>query len=184
MQEIAKKAGNKKVRLMFQDEGRFGLMDKPSGCWSPPGFRPDSSSRLIREYIYGYCAVSPHDGEMVSLVLPYANHESMSVFLRETSERYPDDYIAMLMDRAGWHIANDLEIPENMCLMFLPPYSPELNPIEHVWDDLREKHLKNRFFKNLNALEDRLCFGLKTMEDNQKYMKSLTGFSWIIKALV
>jgi hypothetical protein len=65
MQEIAEKAGDKKVRLMFQDEGRFGLMDKPSGCWAPPGFRPESSSRLVREYMYGYCAVSPHDGELV-----------------------------------------------------------------------------------------------------------------------
>jgi len=136
MQEIRKKVEvnqkNKKIRIMFCDEARFGLIDCKCKCWAPKGVRPEIFTKLTRQYTYAYAAVSPQDGEMVSLVLPYANTEAMTLFLSEVSARFKDDYIALFMDQAGWHKSKELAIPENIGIEFLPPYSPQLNPAEHV----------------------------------------------------
>jgi hypothetical protein len=180
--EVKKEHKNKKIRLMFCDEARFGLMEDKSGCWAPSGFRPEVLISLRRQYTYAYSAVSPKDGRIVSLMLPYANTESMNVFLAEVSRSFPDDYNVLWADQAGWHKSKDLEIPDNIRLEFLPPYSPQLNPTEHVWDELREKHFKNRYFKDLEQLEEQLCTGLKNLQDNPKIVAKTTGFSWILKA--
>ena len=89
---------------MFQDEGRFGRINKPRRCWSPEGVRPSVSAQLIREFTYVFAAVSLHDGVMDSLILPEVNTQVMSIFLAEVSSRHPDDFIIMFMDRAGWHL--------------------------------------------------------------------------------
>src|SRR5512138_1848187 len=127
-----------RLRLMFQDEGRFGRISNPRRCWAPRGTRPDVPAQIVREYTYAYAAVSPHDGTMDSLVLPQVNEQAMSIFLQEVSDRHPDEFILMVMDGAGWHKAKALAIPSNMALYFLPPYSPKLNPVEHIWDSIRE----------------------------------------------
>lgn len=98
------------VRLMFQDEGRFGLLGTPRRCWAPHNTRPVVGARLERKYIYAFSAVSPHDGVMDSLVLPWVNAETMSLFLAEVAERHAEQFIMMVMDQAGWHLAGDLEV--------------------------------------------------------------------------
>ncbi len=113
---------------MFQDEGRFGLLGSPRRCWAPHGTRPVVRARLERKYIYAFSAASPHDGVLDSLVLPWVSAETMSLFLSEVAQRHAEEFIVMVMDQAGWHIAGDLAVPQNMRLIFLPPYSPELNP--------------------------------------------------------
>jgi len=85
-------------------------------------------SQIVREYTYGYVAVSPHDGTMDSLILPQVTKEAMSIFLREVSDRHPDEFILMVVDGAGWHKASALIVPDNMALYFLPPYSPQTQP--------------------------------------------------------
>ena len=95
-------------------------------------------ARLLRKFSYAFAAVSPHDGVMDSLVLPWVNTETMSMFLTMVSERHDNEFVIMVMDQAGWHIAAGLEVPPNMRLVFLPPYSPEINPAEHIWLTLRE----------------------------------------------
>ena len=114
---------------MLQDEGRFGRISMLRRCWAPRGIRPCVPSQIVREYTYAYVAVSPHDGAMDSLILPEVSERAMSIFLREVSERHPDEFILMVMDGAGWHRAKALSVPKNMALLFLPPYSPELNPV-------------------------------------------------------
>lgn len=106
---------------MFQDEGRFGLLGTPRCCWAPRGTRPVVGARLERKYIYAFSAVSPHDGVMDSLVLPWVNAETMSLFLAEVAQRHAQELIVMVMDRAGWHLASELAVPQNMRLVFLPP---------------------------------------------------------------
>jgi len=86
----------------------------------------------------------------------------------------------MVMDQAGWHIAKRLTIPENMRLLWLPPYSPQCNPVEHVWDEIREKWFSNKVFESLDAVEHTLLEALGTLENDQKRMLGLTGFDWII----
>jgi hypothetical protein len=168
---------------MFCDEARFGLIDASCGCWAPAGVRPEIPMKFTRQYLYAYCAVSPVDGKMVSLSLPYANTEAMSFFLREVSSAFPDEYVVLQMDQAGWHKGCELEVPKNVRIAFLPPYSPQLNPVEHVWDELREKWFKNRYFKDLEQVEEQLCKGLKDLEDNPLIVAGITGFPWILKAV-
>lgn len=168
-----------RVRLMFQDEGRFGLLGTPRPCWAPLGARPVVGARLERKYIYAFAAVSPHDGVMDSLVLPWVSAQTMFVFLGEIAQRHADEFIVMVRDQAGWHIAGDLAVPDNMRVVFLPPYSPELNPAEHVGEQLREDCFANTVFANLDAVEDTLGAGLLAIESDPSGTQQLAGFNWI-----
>jgi transposase len=165
---------------MFQDEGRFGRIVDPRRCWAPPGERPLVGRQVVRESTYVFAAIAPHDGVLDSLVLPHANTWAMSVFLEEVGRRHPDEEILMVMDGAGWHIANDLKIPANMRLERLPPYAPELNPVEHLWEEIREKWCGNTVFASLNAVEERLVEALRHLEAAPERVKSFAGFDWII----
>ncbi|MGH8336647.1 MAG: IS630 family transposase [Rhodoferax sp.] len=172
------------VRLMFQDEGRFGLLGKPRRCWAPIGVRPVVGARLVRKFSYAFAAVSPHDGVMDSLVLPWVNAQTMSLFLSTVAQRHPDEFIVMVMDQAGWHIASELEVPGNMRLVLLPPYSPEINPTEHIWETLREDCVANTVFASLDAADKALSAGLLSLESDPLQMQSLTGFKWITSILL
>ena len=110
----------RQLRLMFQDEARFGRINDPRRCWAPKGFRPEVGMQIVREYTYAFGAVSPHDGNLDSLVLPVVTAEAMSIFLEEVARRHPEDFILMFLDGAGWHRANDLAVPGNMRLEALP----------------------------------------------------------------
>jgi hypothetical protein len=170
----------RRVRLMFQDEGRFGLLGTPRRCWAPRGVRPIVGARLERKYLYAFAAVSPHDGTLDSLILPWVNAETMSWFLAEVAKRHPDEFIVMVMDQAGWHIAGELKVPANIRLVLLPPYSPELNPAEHLWEALREDWFANTVFPDLDAVQDALETGLVTLESDPNRVRRMTGFDWII----
>lgn len=121
---------------------------------------------------------------MDSLILPYVNGDCMQVFLDEISARYPGDRMIMVLDGAGWHRNESLTIPDNIRLLRLPPYSPELNPVEHIWDDLREKAFHNLVFDSLDALEDHLEEALRDMENDQNRIHSIVAWPWIINSLL
>lgn len=165
---------------MFEDEARFGRMTDPIRCWAPSGCRPEVSLQRVREYTHVFGAVSPHDGQMVSLILPDADTEAMGIFLAEVARRYPEEHILMFLDRAGWHCAKRLPIPANITLDWLPPYSPECNPQELVWRELRGTHLGNCDFSNMTKVEDKLVDSLRKMSAYPDQIRSLTGFDWII----
>ena len=180
-QVVARQApAGRQVRLMFQDEARFGRINDPRRCWAPKGFRPEVGMQIVREYTYAFGAVSPHDGTLDTLVLPVVTAEAMSIFLAEVARRHPEEFIVMVLDGAGWHRANSLIVPENMRLEALPPYSPQLNPVEHLWDEIREKWFANEVFDSLDGVEDRLVEALVALERNQDLVTSITGFDWII----
>jgi putative transposase len=165
---------------MFQDEARFGRLSDPRRCWAPRGIRPHVSAQLVREFTYAFAAVSPQDGVLESLVLPEVTAETMSLFLAEVAARHPADFILMFLDQAGWHKAKALVVPVNMRLEWLPPYSPECNPVEHLWEEIREKWFANRLFRHLDGVEDTLVTALHTLEQETERIASITGFDWII----
>ena len=140
-------------------------------------------SMVTQQYTYAYGAVSPMDGRFDSLMLPHVNAECMQVFLDEVARRYPNDNIVMVLDGAGWHKSQSFALPENLKLHFLPPYSPELNPVEHLWDELREKHFHNRVFDSMDALEDHLVDALRAMENDGERVASITQWPWIINTV-
>jgi transposase len=134
---------------------------------------------LTHQYTYAYGAVSPIDGRFDSLVLPHVNGDCMKLFIDEIASRYPQENIVMVVDGAGWH-KTKFKLPDNLKLYFLPPYSPELNPQEHIWDELREKWFHNIVFDSLDVLENLLVAGLKALETNPTVVKSIAGWDWII----
>ena len=89
----------------------------------------------------------------------------------------------MVLDGAGWHKSKSMTIPDNIRLLSLPPYSPELNPVEHLWDELREKHFHNRAFDSLHALENQLVEALRQLENSGERVKSICNWAWVINAI-
>lgn len=168
---------------MFQDEARFGRISDSRRCWCPKPFRPLVKAMVTQEYTYAYAAVSPGDGRLDSLILPHGNGACMHLFLKEVASRYPDERIVMGVDGAGWHKSEQFPLPPNLRLLFLPPYAPELNPVKHLWDELREKSFHNRVFDSLNALEDHLEHTLRDLENAPARVYSITAWSWIVNAL-
>jgi transposase len=177
-------AGDQSIKLMFQHEARFGRISDIRKCWAPYPIRPLSHAMLTHEYTYAYGAVDVCTGELDSLILPHVNTHCMQVFVDELSQRYPDERIVMVMDGAGWHRSHALKAPNNINLLKLPPYAPELNPIEHVWDELREKFFHNRVFESLDALEDQLALGLMALEKDPERLRSIVSWDWIIASLI
>ena len=169
---------------MFQDEARFGRINDVRRCWAPKPMRPLCQAMLTHEYTYAYAAVEAKSGELDSLILPHVNTECMQLFLNEVGARHPHDKIVMVLDGVGWHVSKLLKPPPNMKLLPLPPYAPELNPVEHVWDEVREKHFHNRVFDSLDALEDQLEVALRTFEGNAPMVKSIVAWEWIVSALL
>lgn len=169
--------------MMFQDEARFGRITDVRRCWCPKPHRPMAQAMISQEYTYAYTALTPADGRMDSLVLPYVNGICMDIFLKEIASRYSEERIIMIVDGAGWHKNQNLPLPSNLRLVFLPPYAPELNPVEHIWDDLREKFFHNSVFDSIEALEDHLVSALLAYENDSDRVRSITGWDWIIKSL-
>jgi hypothetical protein len=169
---------------MFKDEARFGRINDVRRCWAPKPVRPMCQAMLTHEYTYAYAAVDVQTGELDSLILPHVNTHCMQLFLDEVGQRHPDDHIVMVLDGAGWHVGGELVPPPNMRLLSLPPYAPELNPVEHVWDELREKRFHNRVFDSLDALEDHLEAALRDFELDPQCIQSIVAWPWIIDALL
>ena len=172
------------IKLMFQDEARFGRISDVRRCWAPRPVRPLCQAMLTHEYTYAYAAVDVLSGELDSLILPHVNTSCMQLFLDEVGRRHPDRRIVMVLDGAGWHAGAQLRPPANIRLLSLPPYAPELNPVEHVWDELREKRFHNHVFDSLDALEDPLEMALRDFEQNPLLIRSIVAWPWIANALL
>ena len=168
---------------MFQDEARFGRMNRPMRCWAPAGCRPVVGKQLVREYVYAFCAVTPTDGVADFLILPTLEQKTMEIFLTEVAERHSNELILMVCDGASAHSDKRMQLPENMLLVKLPPYSPELNPVENIWDDMREKFFGNFVFKSMGAVEDHLVNACQFYEHRADVAASIAGFGWIINAI-
>jgi putative transposase len=167
-----------KVRLMFEDEAGFGRINKPKYCWCYKGLRPTVPCHHIREYRYAYGAVEPLTGESFFLVLPYSNTVCMNMFLQKLSEEYPGDWILLACDGAAWHKTKALIIPQNIRLIFLPPATPEMNPIEQIWKEIRKRGFRNEIFQTLDKVIDRLCDTICSLSHD--VVKSITGRDWIL----
>ena len=145
-------------------------------AWCPSGYRPLVPKQGIRDYVYAYGAIAPAIGKMTSLVLPYANTEMMELFLQEVSQDFADYFIIMQVDRASWRTSDKLKVPENIRLIPQTARSPELNPIEHLWEAIRENYFYNEVFDSLEKVMDRLCEGLNYFNSVPEKLKSVTYF--------
>ncbi|HEU6477248.1 TPA: IS630 family transposase [Streptococcus pneumoniae] len=165
-----------KVRLMYQDDAGFGRISKLGSCWSPIGVGPHVHSHYIREFRYCYGAVDAHTGESFFLIAGGCNTEWMNVFLEELSQAYPDDYFLLVMDNAIWHKSSTLKIPTNIGFAFIPPYTPEMNPIEQVWKEIRKRGFKNKAFRTLEDVMNQLQDVIQGLE--KEVIKSIVNQRW------
>ena len=167
------------LRLMFQDEARFGRISDPRSCWAPAPHRPVVNLALVREFRYEYAAVSPWDGALDFMTAEKMNTENMSLFLEQVSKAHQDQFIVIVVDGASSHRSKELEIPKNMSFVRLPPYSPELNPAEQIWNTIRREHFANRVFDTLDAATVQAELGLTEMATNKLTTRQLTNWPWI-----
>ena len=167
------------IRLMFQDEARFGRRSDPRACWAPAPQRPVVNLALVREFRYEYAAVSPWDGCLDYMTAEKMNTENMSLFLAQVSEAHRDEFIIMVLDGASSHKSKELKLPQNVSLVPLPPYSPELNPAEQIWNTLRRDYFANPVFDSLDAATAQAEKGLSEMAAKKEAMRRLTNWPWI-----
>ena len=173
----------RRLRIMFVDEARFGRMNRLRPCWAPIGTRPGVAAQLIREYIYLYGAVSPKDGTCVYLIVPTSNTACFQVFLEVLARKFARQDILLVLDGAPNHRCSDLVVPDNITLLYLPPYSPELNPKENLWDEIREKIFNNYAHKSMDAVRAKLKQAILYIERNPKLVRSITSFPYIVNSL-
>lgn len=172
----------RKLRIMFADEARFGRMNRPRPCWAPIGTRPEVAAQLIREYIYLYGAVAPKDGTCVYLIMPNSDTACFQAFLDVLARKFARQDILLVLDGAPNHRSGDLAVPDNITLLYLPPYSPELNPKENLWDEIREKIFKNYALKSIDAVHAKLKQAILYIERNTKLVQSITSFPYIVNS--
>jgi len=135
------------------DEARFGQQGTITNVWGKRGSRPTAVRQTKYEWCYLYAAVEPATGASAALIAPNVDTGTMNQFLKILdAERKPDEHILLIMDGAGWHKSKAIELPAAITVLLLPPYSPELNPVENLWHYLRSHYLSNHAYKNYNEL--------------------------------
>ena len=169
---------------MFQDEARFGRMARIRRCWSPAPIRPVVDNGHEREFTYVYGAVSPKEGELDRMLCPKMDTERMSHFLAQVSAAHPEEFMLMVIDGASSHVAKALVVPENIRLYRLPPYAPELNPQEHLWDELREKEFPNRVFGDMAGVTRQLEEGLPRLAGDHQRIRSICSWPSIVSLIL
>jgi len=141
------------VRVWFMDEARFGQQGTITDVWAKRGSRPRAVRQTRYEWCYLYAAVEPATGASAALVAPNVDTGTMNAFLRILdAERKAGEHFVLVMDRAGWHKSRGLKLPDGITVLLLPPYSPELNPVENLWHYLRSHYLSNRRYDDYDAL--------------------------------
>ena len=168
------------IRPMFQDEARLGRTVRIRRCWAPSPQRPVVDHGYEREFQHGHGAVSPLEGELDWRICPVMNTEQRGSFLAQVSAAHPEDFIVMVVDGASSHVAKALVVPENIRLHRLPGYSPELNPQEHLWDELREKEFPNRVFSDMAGVVHTLVAGLPRLASDRDRVRSICAWPWIV----
>jgi len=166
-----------RCHVFFFDEGRFGLHPDVGRCWALTGQRPVSMVNPGYKNFYVYSSVAPRSGKSFHWILPWVNTNVMSFYLQKMSAEYSDEKIILIMDQAGWHASRDLVCPGNISIKFLPAYSPELNPVERLWQWLRRHVCRNRYFSSLDSLSHTLCESIKSL--SEPFLSSLCRCSYL-----
>ncbi len=168
------------IHHWFQDESRFGLFTIKRRRITLKGVKPIGPMQHKFESYYLYSAVAPLTGDMFTLEMPAFDADCFQVFLDHFAQYDPNSFHVMWMDQASVHKAEKLIIPDNVRLELIPPYSPELNPVERVWEELKDQ-LAWVSFENLNKLRELIAAKIRNL--SREKIKSLTGYPYIKKAL-
>ena len=170
---------NTNIEIWFQDEARIGQKNKITRRWAKRGTRPSAPKDQRTRSVYIFGAICPARGVGAALVLPRCNTAAMNLHLKEISVAVtPGAHAIVIVDQAGWHFSKTLEIPDNITLLPLPPKSPELNPVENIWQFMRDNWLSNRIFKSYNEIIDHCCFAWNQLVDQPWKIMSIGLREW------
>jgi transposase len=174
--------GNKPLKVLAFDEARFGLINWHRRRYCPKGFRPPWVVRRAYEWTYLYAALDPASGESFCMYLPGMDGLCLEAFLEHLGGAYAEHHLLVVLDGAPSHTSGRIGLPENVSLMRLPSYSPELNPVERWFQEFR-RALSNRIFETVDLLQDALTRVLEPYWRDPARLRSLTGFSWWVNAI-
>ena len=179
VKSIKKNIKNKKIEVWWQDESRVGQQGSLSRVWAAKGTRPRvvRQRQFLNTYIFGACC--PEKDKGCALILPECHTGMMQLHLDEISKNVEEKFHAIIIiDRASWHTTEALNIPENISLLPLPAYSPELNPMEQVWQKIKGDSLTNTTFKNYDDIVERCASAWNSFCDKDGNINNLCSRSW------
>jgi transposase len=196
------------IRLFFQDEAVFGRISEFCGCWCAKGTRPVIHKQMVREYRTVFGAVEPLTGELFYMIEPQKpkpdkrkigrpkkgarvkkpkpkpkgeKSRHMNEFMKALTEAYPNDHIVLVCDNAWWHKSKYTQTPDRITLLFIPPYTPEMNPIEQIWREIRTAGFANKYFKTIQDVEANIHSTISTL--SAKTIMSITQRDWILNCV-
>src|SRR5215204_845821 len=169
----------KPIEIWFQDEARIGQNNGLVRQWARRGSRPRQPADQRYESAYLFGAICPARGTGAALAMPYADSEAMQLHLVEISSRVRRGaHAVLLLDRAGWHTTGRLVVPKNITLVFLPSRAPELNPVENIWQYLRQNWLSNRVFETYEAIIEAACDAWRSLLAEPTTITSIGHRGW------
>ena len=172
---------DRRVEVWLQDEMRLGLQGTTATVWGETNSRPAVIRQTEYQWCYVFGAVNPRTGNSSALVAPSVNTELMSQHLAFIAEEAgPDAHVVLVLDQAGWHRSKRLVVPENLTLLYLPPYSPELNAIEKLWGFIRSHYTSNRVYRDYDHLFEAACQTCREVGEDR--IKSVCRTTWIERA--
>jgi transposase len=179
IEAIAEAHPDEQVRVYFEDEARFGTQGTLTRVWAPKGSRPWAVRQNGREWLYVLMAVCVSTGAASALIMPELNTDVLNLFLEQFSRELPGGVHAVLIwDGAGYHTSGGLVIPDNVSLIQLPPYSPELNPVENLWHYLRSHHWSNRSYEGYEGLQEEAVRSLRFVSEAET-LKSICNADYV-----
>jgi hypothetical protein len=175
----AAQAPGTRVEVWFQDEARIGQKNSLTRVWGQTGSRPVAPKDLGFASAYLFGAVCPSQGKAAALIMPICNTAAMNHHLCEISSQVAADaHAVVILDGASWHNSHGLVVPSNITLLALPPYSPELNPVERIWHYLRSHWLANSVFRSLADIMDACEMAWNRFATNTGLVRSLCAVAW------
>lgn len=169
-----------RIDVWFQDEARFGQQNQTTRIWAETGTRPRIVKQQQFDYGYLFGAVCPATGQTEALVSPFVNKEAMTQHMRQISHATPvGRHAVVIIDGAGWHTYDTAAEFKNLTLIKLPPYSPELNPIEQVWSWIRQHCLSNRVFSGYDEIVDEVSKAWNHFISIPDRVKKMCNREWI-----
>jgi transposase len=171
---------DKRIEIWFQDEARFGQQGTIARVWAKRGSRPRAVKQTRYDWVYVLAAACPQTGRTAGLISPHLNTEVVNVFFEQMAAEIDDDvHVVLIWDQAGFHTSAQLRPPDNITLISLPPYSPELNPMENLWHYLRSHHWSNRAYADYNALRAAVCDSWQTVCLDSQTIKTVCHASYL-----
>jgi len=167
------------IEIWFQDEARIGQKNGLVRQWARRGTRPRQPADQRYESAYLFGAICPARGVGAALAMPFADTEAMQLHLEEISQHVAEDaHAVLLLDRAGWHTTDKLNVPSNITPIFLPSRAPELNPVENIWQYMRANWLSNRVFETYDAIIDAICEAWRKLVAQPNTITSIGMRDW------